>query len=142
MPSATSSDYLHHARMKHLLWGDAWATISNIYVALFTTVPNLDGTGGAEVPANTDTAYARQQVAVSNTEWDVNGLEYSNANDIVFPAPNTTSWGQINGAGLYDAATGGNLLYVASLTTPKQVSVGDGSPKILANQLRITRATC
>jgi hypothetical protein len=44
--------------------------------------------------------------------------------------------------GLYDQLTGGNLFYIATLGTPKTVNNGDGAPKILAGQLRITRASC
>lgn len=140
MPSATTSDYLYHNRMKRLLHQVDWTMISNVFIALFTTLPALDGSGGTEV-STSGTGYARVQVATTPGEWSVNGLEYSNTNEIVYGTP-TATWGTINGAGIYDALTGGNLLYVAALTTPKVVNDGDGAPKILANQLRITRATC
>jgi hypothetical protein len=132
--------------MERLLFGTDWTVLTSIWVALFTQLPSLDlSTPGQEVPVNADTNYDRQELPVASgasASWVVNGLEYSNKSDIVFGAPVNTSWGQIVGAGLYDAQTGGNLLYVAALTTPKQVNVGDGNPKILAGQLRITRATC
>lgn len=67
--------------------------------------------------------------------------EFSNISDLTYNVP-TSNWGTIAGAGLYDAQTAGNMYYVAYLTTPKTVNNGDGAPKILAGQLRITRATC
>jgi len=140
MPSATTSDFLHHYQMKKLFHGIDWTNLTNIYVALFTTNPNLDGTGGVEVTTS-GSNYSRQAVAVGLAQWNVNGLEYSNANDITYGVPSST-WGVIVGAGLYDAATGGNLLYVTNLTTSKSVNNGDGAPKILQNSLRVTVATC
>ena len=105
-----------------------------------TTNPSLDGTGGVEV-STTGTNYARQAIAQGAAQWDVSTLEYSNANEITYGVP-SDNWGTIVGAALYDNSVAGNLLYVAALTTPKVVNNGDGAPKILANQLRITRATC
>lgn len=144
MPSATTSDYLYQAQMDYLLIsGAAYTVIDPIYVALFTAVPGLDGTGGTEV-STTGTGYGR--ISVARGGW--NGptganLQYSNAADIQFGTP-TANWGTIQGAGLYDSDVGGsnNLLFVATLTTSKTVNNGDGAPKILAGQLRITRATC
>jgi hypothetical protein len=140
MPSATTSDYLHHLQMERLFHGVTWTILTNVYIALFTTNPDLDGTNGVEV-LTAGTNYGRQTVAVGSGTWDVSTLEYSNADDITYGVPDAT-WGTVVGAGIYDAATTGNLLYVAALTTPKVVNDGDGAPKILANQLRITRATC
>ena len=143
MPSATTSNYLYQKQMDFLLSQTAWSSIATIYVALFTTVPALDGTGGVEV-SNSGTGYGRIGVASGNWTGPTGAnLEYSNTNDIQFGTP-TANWGTINGAGLYDSAIGGtnNLLFVAYLTTPKVVNNGDGAPKILAGQLRITRATC
>jgi hypothetical protein len=140
MPSATTSNYLHHVQMEELLHGIDYTPITDIYVALFTTNPALDNTGGVEV-STSGTNYGRVAVSVGVAQWNVAGLEYSNAGDITYGVPSST-WGTINGAGIYDAATGGNLLYVAPLTTPKTVSNGDGAPKVLTGQLRITRATC
>ncbi len=140
MASATTSDFQHHRFMKKVFHGIDWTVYTDIFVALFLTLPNLSGTGGAEVSIS-GTNYTRQSVPVGAVNWDVAGLEYSNADDITYGVPSAT-WGTIVGAGLYDASTGGNLLYTAPLTTSKSVSAGDGAPKILANQLRITRASC
>lgn len=45
MPSATTSNYLHDAQMNYLLKNTAWTAPTSLWVALFTTVPALDGTG-------------------------------------------------------------------------------------------------
>lgn len=141
MASSTSTDYLFNKQMQHLFKATAFTAPANLYVALFTSAPALNGTGGAEV-STSSTGYARVAVA-PGAEWsgpDAN-LAYSNTNDIVFGTP-TANWGQIVAGGIYDAATGGNLLYVAPMGTAKTVSSGDGAPRILAGQLKINRATC
>lgn len=143
MPSATTSNYLHQRQVEYLLNNTTWTPPTSTFVALFTSAPSLDGTGGTEV-SNSGTAYSR--IAVPAGDWNGpsgGNLEYTNANDIQFSVP-TANWGTITAAGLYDSAIGGsnNLLYVAFLTTSKIVSNGDGAPRILAGQLRIARATC
>lgn len=142
MPSATTSDYLYDKQMNYLLKNIAWTPPTSIWVALFTTVPALNGTGGVEV-STSGTNYSRVEIPAGSGWQGPSGTnrEFSNSTDIVFQVP-TANWGTIQGAGLYDAAVGGNLLYVAYLTTPKVVNNGDGAPKILAGQLRITRAYC
>jgi len=145
MPSATTSDYLYNQQMAYLLSNTAWTAPAAIWVALFTALPSLDETTTPGQEVNTSgTGYGR--VSIGAGGWSgpsgVN-LEYNNTGDIQFGTP-TANWGTIVGAGLYDSDAGGtnNLLFVASLTTSKVVNNGDGAPKILAGQLRITRATC
>jgi hypothetical protein len=142
MPSATTSNYLYNKQMNYLLKNTSWTPPSSLWVALFTTVPSLDGTGGVEV-STSGTNYGRIEIQAANGWQGPSGSnqEYSNISDLTFQVP-TANWGTIQGAGLYDAQTGGNLMYVAYLTTAKVVNNGDGAPKILAGQLRITRATC
>lgn len=143
MPSSTASDYLNGKQMDRLLHGVEWTVPTTIYVALFTTVPNLDGTGGVEV-SSTGTAYARVAIPQGSTGWTKavgSSLTYSNVQILSFETP-TNNWGTIRGVGLFDAQTDGNLLFTGTLVTPKTVSGTDNAPRILANQLRISRATC
>lgn len=145
MASATTSDFLYQKQIDYLLKNTAWTPPGTIYVALFITSPGLDGSGGTEV-STSGTAYARVGITQGGASWTGPGaspnLEYSNIASVDYAAP-TADWGVITAAGLYDSASGStNLLFIAALTTSKTVSNGDGAPKILANQLRITRATC
>lgn len=79
------------------------------YLALFTVAPADDsGTGAVEVGGG---GYARQ--ATSPLTWNAASAPpplIANAAPIVFPTA-TASWGTIVAAGLYDAPTGGNLLF-------------------------------
>lgn len=142
MASATTSNYLAQKEMDFLLKGISWQPTASVWVALFTTVPQLNGTGGVEV-STSGTGYGRVEVLASNGWTGPSGtnMEYSNAADIVFGVP-SANWGTITGIGIYDSETGGNLLFTGYLTTSKAVTSGDGAPKILAGQYRISRATC
>jgi hypothetical protein len=51
----------------------------------------------------------------------------SNNGAIAFPVPSAT-WGNVYYVGVFDAATGGNLLAYSPLTTMRTVSNGDPAP--------------
>lgn len=78
---------------------------------------------------------------LSGWQYNAGVLEYSNNADIVFGVP-SADWGTIYGVGLFKAITGTEMLYYAALSSTKVVNAGDGAPKILAGQLRISRASC
>lgn len=142
MASSTATNHTHNAFMGLLLKNTPFTPPTSLWVALFTTVPSLAGTGGVEV-STSGTNYGRVQIQ-ANSGWAGpagTNQDYTNAADLSFLVP-TATWGTITGVGLYDAQTGGNLYYVATLTTPKTVSNGDGAPRILASQLRIARSVC
>lgn len=143
MPASTATNYQHNKFMTFFLEGAAYTPPTSLWLALFTTTPNLQAAGGVEV-STSGTGYARQQILSNDSSWSGpsgSNQEYANAADITFAVP-TGNWGTIQGAGLFDAETGGNLCYVATLQTPKTVNNGDGAPRVLAGQLKISRATC
>jgi len=105
-------------------WGAAPATT---YVGLFTTAPTTDASAsytGTEVSGG---AYARVAVT-SSTGWSaITGgstapSQISNAGIITFPTP-TVSWGTILAFGIFDAATTGNLLWLATIAS-QAIGVG------------------
>lgn len=118
----------------YLSWlkGTAYpAAPANTYVALYTTAPTArDGTGGVEV-STSGTAYARQ--AIASTAWGAVATSGSgttaleqilNSNAVSF-ATATGNWGTVVGAGLLDAASGGNLLDYADLSASQTVNTGN-----------------
>ena len=114
------SYFLANELLDHILNSANYATPgTSIYVALFTTTPGRDGTGGTEVSGG---AYARKNI----TAWDApsNGAT-ANTNLEAFTTANGADWGTIVGAGIYDASTSGNLLFVGDLTASKAVYDGD-----------------
>ncbi|MDI3304663.1 MAG: hypothetical protein QJR04_25275 [Burkholderia multivorans] len=111
---------LEQAILKHILGVAAWPMPATVYLALFTTTPQMPaGTGGVEVSGG---AYARQPIT-----FNVTGSGPASANStalVQFPTA-TSDWGTVVGAGLYDAPTGGNLIDAGPLQVPKTISTGD-----------------
>jgi hypothetical protein len=94
-----------------------------IYIALYTTAPT-DAGGGTEVSGG---AYARQQVDPSDSNWsapDNTGGLTDNVNNITFPVA-TANWGTIVAVGIFDRASGGNLLLWGNLAANKTINSGD-----------------
>lgn len=109
-----------------------------VYVALFTAAPSDSG-GGTEVSGG---SYARVAVAPADANWsapDATGGLTDNVAAITFPAP-TANWGQATHFGIFDRATGGNLLIWGALTTPKTINNGDPAPSFPIGALDITLA--
>lgn len=144
MASATTSNWLYTQYMNFILRGGSFTPPQRVYIALFTREPESTGLGGTEVEINASTKYQRVEVACTESAWTAPSgvnLEISNVREITFPVPGTT-WGTVTAAGIYNDATGGQLLWVGKIGTSKPVQAGDGAPRILPNQLKISRAVC
>jgi hypothetical protein len=125
------ADYAENKVLEHSLGKTSW-TMPTAYIALFTTNPAEDGTGGTEVSGG---SYAR--FTSSGATWGAaSGGTISNAVDILFTGA-TASWGTIVGYGIYDAATGGNLIWLNTLTASKAIGSGD-TARFTAGQLSFT----
>ena len=144
MPSSTLSNATSQQFLDYLLRGVAMPALPNsLWLALFTTSPNAGGTGGVEV-STSGTGYARIELPRSTATWTSaqgSNQEYNNINELVFPVP-TGNWGTIVSLGIYDAQTNGNMIFYSTIATAKSVQLGDGSPRILASQLKVLRAVC
>jgi hypothetical protein len=93
---------------------------TTVYVALFTTATNKSG-GGTEVSGG---GYARQSVTFGAPTAGVDGRKVVNSADVVFPVA-SASWGTITHCAIFDAATGGNMLYQGALEASKTIGVND-----------------
>lgn len=132
---AALSDYLENKLIDWLLRGQTFTPPATTYVGLLTAGASDTG-GGTEV---TGGAYARVAVSSTLAAWAgtqgatttvaSTGTTATTSNNaaITYPTP-TANWGSIVGMGVYDAATAGNLLFYAALSTPKTVNNGDGAP--------------
>lgn len=130
------TNYLEDKVMAHLFGGTAYTAPATWYVGLQTAAPS-DSAAGTEVSGG---AYARQSVAWTVVSGGV--AQASNTAALTFPAA-TTDWGTCTHAGVYDAASGGNLVAFETLTktdfstaNPKTVNTGDIF-KIDAGNLKI-----
>jgi hypothetical protein len=112
-----------------LFTGDAVTRPSAFYIALFTSNPAEDASG-TEV-STSGTAYARQSAT-----FTVSGNEATNSAAIEFPTA-TASYGTVSHIGVFDAASAGNLIAYAALTTSKAIDTGDVL-RLPANELDIT----
>tara|TARA_R100001510_G_scaffold18399_1_gene15870 strand:+ start:98 stop:484 length:387 start_codon:yes stop_codon:yes gene_type:complete len=122
------SDYLENKVLDYVFSGGSFSQPGTKHVALFTTAPGDDGTGGTECSG---TGYARQSVTLSTS-----GSATTNSGAVEFPTAGS-SWGTIVAAGVYDASTSGNLLAFNNLTASKTIGSGDVF-RINAGDLDIT----
>jgi len=131
--AGSKSDYLENELLDHVLGGADWARPATVYIALYTVAPT-DAGGGTEVSGG---AYERKAVTNNATNFPAaSGGAKSNGAEIVFIEA-TASWGTVVAFGIFDAITGGNLLYWADLTTPKAIGSGD-TPKFAVGDLDLT----
>ena len=140
--AASLSNYLENKLVDAFLRGQAFTMPTTVYVALATTTGS-DVACGTEV---TGGSYARVAVTSSLANWagtqsagstvasSGTGGTTSNNNAIAFPAP-TANWGSVTEFCVFDAASAGNLLFRAALTTPKTINNGDAAPSFAAGAL-------
>lgn len=126
------SDYLENKLIDQLFRGQTAPTTTTMYVGLLTAAPS-DAGGGTEVSGG---AYARvavtsslanwagTQAAASTTASSGTGGQTSNNAAITFTTP-TANWGTVTHFGIYDAASGGNLLFWGALTISKTINQAD-----------------
>ncbi len=119
----TGTQYLAEARLN---WykGTAYPTPpSDLYIALYTTMPTLANTGGVEASW---TGYARQSVAAS-TGWSaLSGTDPTQISNAALIDYGTAGSGPetVVGWGALDAATGGNLVDLYTLPSAQTVNSG------------------
>jgi hypothetical protein len=146
MGAAQASDYLENLLVDHLFRTRTFAKPAALYMALFTAAPS-DAGGGTEVAGG---AYARVNLAPLDANWNATqggtsgnssgaGGATANAVAINFPAP-TANWGTVTHFGIFDAASGGNLLIWDALVASRTILSGDPAPSFAAGALQITIA--
>jgi hypothetical protein len=110
------SNYLENALLNATLTNTTYTSPASVYLGLFTSNPT-DSNTGTEISAP---SYVRQVVsfgaASSGSSSNVSAISYDQA---------TTDWGTIGWVGLYDAATGGNLLYYGALDTATTIDTNE-----------------
>lgn len=109
------SDYLENALLDHVLRNTAFTQPAALYLALFSTDPTDAGTG-AEV---TGGGYTRQAISFNAASGGVTTSDISAS----FSAAGTPI-GAVSYFAIFDALSGGNMLFHGALTTPREVLVG------------------
>jgi hypothetical protein len=126
------SDFLENKLIDQLFRGQTAPTTTTLYVGLLTSAPSDSG-GGTEVSGG---SYARVAVTSSLANWagtqsagssvasSGTGGQTSNNVAITFATPSAT-WGTVTHFAIYDAASGGNLLFWGALTISKTINQAD-----------------
>jgi hypothetical protein len=115
---AALSDHAENLLLNFLMTTGTATRPTNWYLALYTAAPN-DAGGGTEVSGN---GYSRQSVS-----WDTasgTGGTTSNSGAVTFTASGG-NFGNVTHIGIFDASSGGNLLWHGAMAAAKQVNAGD-----------------
>ena len=115
---AALSDYAEKLLLDFLMGGAAAGAPSSRHVALYTAAPSDSG-GGTEVSGN---GYARQAAT-----WDAatSGAGVTANADAQSFTASGGNWGSITHVGIFDASSGGNLLWHGAIATARTVNDGD-----------------
>lgn len=126
------SDYSEKLLLDWMMTTGAATRPSSWFVALYTAAPSDSG-GGTEV---TGGGYTRKSVTFNAASSP--GGSTSNAGAVSWTASGT-AMGTVTHVGIFDASTGGNLLWHGPLASSKTVNVGD-TFQIAAGSLTLTLA--
>lgn len=124
MPAST---YLGNAVLDQFLRGQAVAPPARVYVSLHTANPG--NAGANEVTIAAWPAYVRKDpaamAAIATGFSAAAGKKTSNAKDMLWPANDGANNVTVTHFGIWDAATGGNLLLYGPLTAAKTFQPSD-----------------
>lgn len=122
------SNYTETGLLRHLFGGVTFTPPATLYAALSTTSPGEDGSSFTEPSALS--GYTRAAITNNTSNWitpsqvGTSGSTH-NLNTVSFPQATGGNWGTITHCGIYDAASGGNLLAVSALGISKTISQDD-----------------
>lgn len=124
---SAASNYLENKLVENVLRGVNYVPPTAIYVALHTAAPGETGTN--EVSTAAFPAYVRQDAAKGGavgTGWTaaVDGA-CKNALQLIYPVSNAAGAITVTHYSLWDAATGGNYLIGAALSSSRTLNPGD-----------------
>jgi hypothetical protein len=120
-------EYFSQALLNLYFGGTAYSPPGTLYFALFSVIPSVS-TLGTEA---TGGGYTRVGVTSNNTNFpNISGTTTTIANATIITFPTGTGSGYSGGAnmvavGVFDASSGGNLLYWGALNVAKPILSGD-----------------
>lgn len=115
---AALSDHAENLLLNFLMTTGTATRPTNWYLALYSAAPSDSG-GGTEISGS---GYSRQSVS-----WDAasgTGGTTSNSGNVTFTASGG-NFGNVTHIGIFDASSGGNLLWHGAMAAAKQVNSGD-----------------
>jgi hypothetical protein len=126
------SDYTENLALNYLFTTNAVTRPTAWFVGLFTAAPT-DAGGGTEITGNGYSRKATGTISVSGTTPTI----ATNNAAIEFDPATGGNWGTITHVAIFDAATSGNMLGWAQLTSSRTINNGDVL-RISAGDLDIT----
>ena len=139
--AGSKSNYLAKKLLEEALGGVAFTPPANVYLALLTVVPD-DTSTGSTITETDYASYARTQIGTGNNQTDAwnaatgtTTATVQNKNAINCPTATGASTNPIVAIAVVDAATNGNILYWATVTSTP-IANGD-TPKINATGLTV-----
>lgn len=118
----SKSNYLENEILDHILGGGDYTRPATVYIGLSTADPGEAGATLAEPSGNN---YSRVSVTNNSTNFPAaSGGVKSNGTDITFPTP-SGSWGTVTHVVVFDASSGGNMLFWGALTVSKAINTDD-----------------
>ena len=143
---AGMSVYLEQALLNEVFRTSVFTKPTKLWISLHAADPTDAGTASTEITGN---GYARADAgAPADAAWTLanapggDGRQVVNASAIAFPVP-TGNWVSGSGGttvthfGIWDAATGGNMLFSGALGTSRAVVNGDGAPTFQASSILV-----
>lgn len=126
---SAASDYTETNVLNAHLRGVTYPLPTGTYVSLHTAAPSED-TGSNEVSTANWPSYVRvhaEQGGAIGTGWsapatDGTGKVSRNAKQLTWPNNNGVNPVVVTHAGIWDAVSGGNLMDIITLTTPKTIN--------------------
>ena len=117
--------YTENALLNHLFRGQAYTTPGTLYLGVGKSAPNEAGTGFTEPTAP---SYARYEITSNTTNW-TEPISGSLSNSTAFRFTEaaeywTTAAAPLTHWALFDAPTGGNMLFFGSLLKAQEVPAG------------------
>ena len=117
--------YTENALLNHLFRGQAYTTPGTLYLGVGKSAPNEAGTGFTEPTAPSS---ARYEITSNTTNWTepISG-SLSNSTAFRFTEAEeswTTAAAPLTHWALFDAPTGGNMLFFGSLLKAQEVPAG------------------
>lgn len=130
--------YTKNALLNHLFRGTVYNAPATLYLGVSKSAPKEDGTGFTEPSA---ASYSRYEITSNTTNWtEPTDGSLSNSPAFRFVEAQeswTTAASPLTHWAIFDASTGGNMLFYGSLLKPQEVPAG-GILEIPQNALATT----
>jgi hypothetical protein len=128
MALKSASTYLEKKVLEHTLSVASFTMPATVYAALFKDNPLPDASGDEVVAGGGPSlGYQRKAMTFSTAikTTSGNGSVIVNDGAVTFGPCETTAWGTITHAAIFDSAVGGNMLYYGPLSESKTIGITD-----------------